>query len=299
MSEALLNSLPTPVALVCGSGALNAAAQAGMIKALGSWRPDLAIGSSGGALTVGCMFTHDNPAHRAHEAWHQLAESKLLHLSWGRLYSAISGRETSRQTRQMEELLHGLFGHEEFAPDGRQAMVTSNLVTGLPEIINSGRLAKGVQAAAAFPVIANPVERHGEILIDGSFTASLPVAQAYEMGAASIVACDTGRAGFSDVQEGHIRWYDVAVVSINHQVAANAAHDVATVAAHIPVVLLSVPDPFRVTMADVGSRINVGERLARQQLAGIAERWSEIKQPGVYATAEEVVSDRRLTGVVR
>lgn len=299
MTEDLLNSLPKPVALVCGSGALNAAAQAGMIKALGSWRPDLAIGSSGGALTVGCLFTDNDPAKRAYRAWHQLAESKLLHLGWGRIYSAISGRETSRQTRRMEELLHGIFGHEEFAPDGRQAMVTTDLVSGLPEIIDSGRLAKGVQAAAAFPVIANPVERDGAILIDGSFTASLPVAQAYEMGAASIVACDTGRAGLSDAQEAHIRWYDVALVAVNHQVAANAAHDVATVAAHIPVMLLSVPDPFRVTMADVGSRINVGERTARQQLAGIADRWSTITEPGVYATAEEVVSDRRLTGVLR
>jgi len=299
VTHQLLHSLPSPTALVCGSGGLNAAAQAGMLKALGSYRPDLVFGSSGGALTVASMYVGEDPAQQAHRRWKQLAESKFMHLSWGRVYSAVSGKETARQTRHVEELLGELFGDADFAPGAVQSVVATNLGTGLPKVMNQGRLAPAVQASAAFPVIANPVERDGTILIDGSFSAPLPVAQAFEGGARSIIAFDTGRAGLRASQEKHFRWYDVALVSINHQVAANAAHDVALVAAQIPVVMVSVPDPFRVTLADIGSRINLGERMAREQLAGIAERWSSISDPGVYAAAPEVVEDRRLSGLVR
>ena len=50
----LLSTLPTPVALVLGAGEQNCVAQAGMLMPLlsGGWRPDLVVGSSGGAFPV-------------------------------------------------------------------------------------------------------------------------------------------------------------------------------------------------------------------------------------------------------
>ena len=71
MSEAiadLLAALPAPTALVCGAGGLNATAQAGMLAALGPWRPDLGIGSSGGAVTTACL-TADDAAEFARDCW--------------------------------------------------------------------------------------------------------------------------------------------------------------------------------------------------------------------------------------
>jgi NTE family protein len=299
MSVELLDSLPKPTALVCGSGGLNAAAQAGMLQAIEPWQPDLVVGSSGGALTAAGLDGSENPAAGVAEVWRELASSGFPYVSFGRVVSAVSGRETSKQTRKIEELLQRLFGEAQLADDGSRAMVATNLNTGLPTVITAGPVAKAVQASAAFPMLVNPVERDGTILVDGSFSASLPVGQAYELGAKSIVALDTGRAPLKASQVKQIRWFEVVMVSVNHQVAANAAHDVAAVAARIPIVMLSVADPFRIRLAELDERIELGGYEARRQLQAIAGRWATITEPGVYAAAEEVVADRRLSDMVR
>lgn len=299
MNTGALPTMPRPTALVCGSGGLNASAQAGMLEALHGWEPDLVVGSSGGALATACWDGSAAAAARTAEVWAELANSGFPYVSFGRLVSAVSGRETSKQTRKVEELLDRMFGDAQLAENGSRAIVATNLRTGLPNVISAGPVVPAVQASTAFPVLVNPVELDGTILIDGSFSASLPVGQAYDMGAASIVALDTGRAPLKASQEKKIRWYEVVVVSANHQVAANAAHDVAAVAAHIPILMLSVPDPFRIKLTELDERIELGGYEARRQVKEIASRWPSITEPGVYAVADEVVSDQRLTGVLR
>lgn len=302
MTLNLLGSLPRPVALVTGSGGLNAAAQAGLLAAMAGWRPDIVIGSSGGALTASClMVTADTTAAAslAAEAWRQVGASGLVQLGWAQVAGAMTGRENSRRTKQWRALFESLFADAWLADDDTQALVATNLSTGQPHVFRNGPLVPALMAAAAFPAVASPGEQDGDILVDGSFGASLPVLQAVGLGAASIVALDTGRAQITGESAVPNRWYDVVMASVRHQVAANATHDVATAAAAVPVVMLSVADPFRVLAGDIDERISEGEAAGRTQLAALTARWVSIREPGVYTAADEVRLDRRLTGVVR
>lgn len=302
MTLNLLGSLPRPVALVAGSGGLNAAAQAGLLAAMTGWQPDLVLGSSGGALTASCLaVTGDTTAAAslAVEAWRQVAASGLVQLGWAQVAGSLTGRENSRRTKQWLALFESLFADAWLAEEGTQALVATNLSTGQPSLFTNGPVVPALMAAAAFPAVMTPAEQDGDILVDGSFAASLPVLQAVDMGAASIVALDTGRAQITGESAAPSRWYDVVMASVRHQVAANATHDVATAATRVPVVMLSVADPFRVLAGDIDERISEGEAAGRTQLAALKSRWASIHEPGVYTAADEVRLDRRLTGVVR
>lgn len=302
MTLHLLNSLPGPVALVLGSGGLNAAAQAGMLGPLAGWQPDIIVGASGGALTASCLATAGDVAAGAvlsAEAWRQVADSKLVQIGWTTMAGAVTGRENGRRTKAWRALFESLFNAAELADDDTQALVATNLSTGQPHLFTHGPIVPALMAAAAFPAVASAVELDDEVLVDGSFTASLPVLQAVGLGARSVVALDTGRAQIAGESTAPKRWYDVVMASVRHQVAANAAHDVATAAAHLPIVILSTADPFRVMWHDIPDRIAAGETAGRDQLAALKSRWTSIHEPGVYTAADEVRLDRRLTGVVR
>lgn len=298
MSE-LLATMSRPAALVCGSGGLNAAAQAGLLGALGAWRPDLVVGSSGGALTAVAAWGASDPAAAAVEAWDAVATSNVVQVSWTRVASAVTGRESNRTAKQWRTLFEDMFESRQLDDEGRQALVATDLTAGTPRLIRSGSVVSALLASTAFPLVASPSDDAGSILIDGSFVAPLPVLQAIDMGARSIVALDTGRADPDSSPKDAMRWYDVVLASIRHQLAATAAHDVASAAGQVPVVVLAAADPFRVVGADIHNAIHRGERAGRQQMTALEQRWASISQPGVYTAADEVTRDRRLTGVVR
>ena len=135
------------------------------------------------------------PDAMARDVWRRIAASKMVRFGWTRMASAATAREGGRLTRQWRELLDPIFGDRTFAADGTQAMVATNLTKGLPMVIDRGTLVEGILASAAFPVVASAVEHNGDVLVDGSFTAPVPVLQALDLGAAAVVALVPGRPG--------------------------------------------------------------------------------------------------------
>lgn len=313
---AALSSLPTPVALVLGSGQQNAAAQVGMWRALVAatdWRPDFVIGASSGSLLAACVIAetlatdgridpHSGPAagDAAEALWRSVAGSKLAKVGWTKLAAAIAGRDRSRTIKQWRELLGQTLGEASFPPDSQHALVATNVTSADPTVLDTGSLVSAVLTAAAFPVITPPVEAaDGDILVDGSFIEPVPVVTAAFRGARSMLVFDTGRSALDDTPVAPSRWFDVVLVSVHHQVAATASHDVFRVAHECPVVMLSTPEPFEVGWQDVPARLTAGEDAGAAQLAMVASRWQSITAPGVYCAADEVALDRRLTGVIR
>lgn len=316
-----LSSLPTPVALVLGSGLQNAAAQVGMWRALASatdWRPDFVIGASSGSLLAACVIAHprlvqvrppdggltgvpdDVVGDAAEQLWRNVADSKLTKIGWTRLAGAIAGRDRSRTTKQWRELLGETLGDAEFPPGSPHAMVATDVTRTQPSVIDTGSLVSAVLTSAAFPVITPAVEAaDGNVLVDGSFIEPVPVTTALRRGARSILVCDTGRSALDDTPVAPTRWFDVVLASIHHQVAASASHDIFRVAHQCPIVVLSTPEPFEIGWPDVPERITAGQESAANQLAMIASRWTSITEPGVYCAADEVALDRRLSGVIR
>ncbi len=295
----ILEHLPRPVALICGYGEQNAAAQAGMLEPLlaDGWEPDIIVGSSAGAITAGAVMLGEEPAAQAQEIWRAVAESKVAHFGWTRMAAALAGNEGSRVTRQWLALFEPLFGDADIGP--RQGFVATDLTHGEAVLLTEGRIADAILAAAAFPILTAPATLDDAILVDGGFTAPLPTLQALALGAASIVALDTGRAAHNAESAAPTRWYQLVLSSVRHQVAAIAAHDTAAAALAVPVVVLACAEPFGVAWEDVDERIEVGRVRTVEQLAALARRWRDVSEPGVYTASDVVIADKRLTGLIR
>ena len=72
------------------------------------------------------------------------------------------------------------------------AVIATELLSGDPVILEDGELRRNVLASAAIPGLFPPVEIGGRTLADGGLAAQVPVLQALELGASSVVVLDTG-----------------------------------------------------------------------------------------------------------
>jgi len=66
--------------------------------------------------------------------------------------------------------------------------VATDLVTGKPEVFDSGSLAEALRATMSLPAIFSPVRRDGQIYVDGGLMENLPVDVARTMGADIVIA---------------------------------------------------------------------------------------------------------------
>ncbi|MCL1795879.1 MAG: patatin-like phospholipase family protein, partial [Clostridia bacterium] len=75
------------------------------------------------------------------------------------------------------------------------AVVACNFETMEPVVFRSGPLYKAVRASISIPGVFTPVERDGELLVDGGLLRRVPSDIAREMGADVVVAVDVGYRG--------------------------------------------------------------------------------------------------------
>lgn len=70
------------------------------------------------------------------------------------------------------------------------AIIAANIANGEKVTIRSGPVAEAVRATSAIPGIFRPVERDGEMLIDGGAIENVPISPLRDMGADVVIACD-------------------------------------------------------------------------------------------------------------
>lgn len=76
------------------------------------------------------------------------------------------------------------------------AAVTTDLATGLRVDLTSGPLASAVLASCSLPVLLEPVQRDGRLLVDGGLSSQLPVRAVRDtLGARPVVAVDVNVGG--------------------------------------------------------------------------------------------------------
>jgi len=68
--------------------------------------------------------------------------------------------------------------------------VATDIVTGKPVILNRGSLPEAMRASMSIPGIFAPVEKEGQLLVDGGLVCNLPVEIVRKMGAEVIIAVD-------------------------------------------------------------------------------------------------------------
>lgn len=116
---------------------------------------------------------------------------RRLHASH-RALSRISVLSGKRIMKVFEELFEDRTFEQTVIPF---AAVTADLNAGCEIIVTTGPLARGVAASAAIPGIFPPVEIDGHLLIDGGYTAPVPIDAVQTMGANVVVAVDVSLGG--------------------------------------------------------------------------------------------------------
>ena len=188
-----LRALPRPLAYVLPGGGALAAYQVGVLDALteAGLRPDRLIGVSAGAMNAAfyAWGADADGVRRLQHVWSTVKRRDLVRVQPGRVALALAGKRTSfLDNRHGIEFLRRHFGNRqvEHAPIPL-SIITTDLGTGRPFVVESGDVVDAIVASSAFPGVLPPIEIDGRTLIDGGVVADVPLDVAAELGAKSVV----------------------------------------------------------------------------------------------------------------
>jgi NTE family protein len=248
--------LPRPVGFVLGGGGSLGAIQVGMLRALADHdvAPDLVVGTSVGSVN-GSLLALD-PAHaavRLTTLWSMMTRRRVFP---GGLLTRLRTLRRERthlfsNSGLAKVLAEGLDGASEFSelrlPFGAVAV---DALTGQPVLMRTGDLVSAILASAAIPGIYPAVHRSGRVLYDGGVLANVPIRQALDMGAASLVVLDCAFPGHlpavpSTLPETLLFW---ATLGMRNQGLLEAT----AASADVPIVYLPGPPVQAVRPLDFG-----------------------------------------------
>jgi NTE family protein len=178
---------PAPrLALVLSSGGARAFAHVGVIDELekAGLRPDLVVGSSGGAI-VGAIYARHGSATKLRELTRSTDWTVLFP------HPVLARFGAGARSEELERLMRALLGGDriERLPIGFAAVAT-DLQTGELAAFVSGDAAQAVRASAAAPGRFLPAEIKGRTYADGALASPLPVQAARALGADYVIAVD-------------------------------------------------------------------------------------------------------------
>lgn len=233
-------TLPRPVAYALGGGASSTAAQVGMLRALAEhgFEPDLIVGTSAGALN-GAVIADDphGGLARLQRLWTSMESRVLIPDTRLRRIRNVVGLRHVYLNDGLRRLFERHIRARTFAELPTPfACVATDLDSGTPVIMRSGKLVEALLATCAIPGVFPIAMRGQQVLADGLCVANLPVRQALELGAASIVVLD-GRPKMPMLgSRRDVR--SVVSAAFSTIVARQAWADLEYVAARVPTVVL-------------------------------------------------------------
>jgi NTE family protein len=216
--------------------------------------PDLVVGTSVGSVN-GSLLALD-PAHaavRLTTLWSMMTRRRVFP---GGLLTRLRTLRRERthlfsNSGLAKVLAEGLDGASEFSelrlPFGAVAV---DALTGQPVLMRTGDLVSAILASAAIPGIYPAVHRSGRVLYDGGVLANVPIRQALDMGAASLVVLDCAFPGHlpavpSTLPETLLFW---ATLGMRNQGLLEAT----AASADVPIVYLPGPPVQAVRPLDFG-----------------------------------------------
>lgn len=162
--------------------------------------------------------------------------------------------------------------------------VATNLANGEPVVIDSGDIAKAINASMAIPSLFRPVEYNGEILIDALASKNFPVTEVIEMGADIVIGVDIG-APLADVDE-------LSFLGVLNQIQAFRGYDF-TIQERKKVDLLIEPEISDYSPTDFSKQeelIKIGEESALK----ILESLRELSNPEDFKKRTSLIRFREL-----
>ena len=186
------------VAFVFSGGGPLGALQVGTLKALYEHgiRPDLAVGTSVGALNATWMAFDPSPEGivRLENSWLRMKDSDLFpgggrfKASWARML--VRGNRI-HENIGLRRVIETSLGRPRFEDAQIPLAVTAtDLETGAEKMFTSGDIVEPLLASTAMPGIFPPIPIDGRNYIDGGVANNVPIAPAVEMGATTVYVMD-------------------------------------------------------------------------------------------------------------
>lgn len=88
--------------------------------------------------------------------------------------------------------------------------VATNLSTGMKEVLYKGDLTDAIRASISIPLVFEPVERNGHLLVDGGLAEPVPAATVKDMGAGIVAAVNLD----SVYSIKHQDWHDLNIKKV-------------------------------------------------------------------------------------
>jgi NTE family protein len=245
--------LPRPIGFVLGGGGAYGAVQVGMLQALEELaiRPDLVVGTSVGSLN-GVMLAQQpqDAVARLADVWSALRTKMIFPGGW---FARVRTLQVSRawvvDHSGLSQVLDQHLTMGDFAELAVPfAAIATDVQRGRTVVIDEGLLRPAVLASAAIPGVFPPVQHAGRVLVDGGLTANVPILQALERGARSLVVLDCGLWGYRDDVPATLleTMYRVAAVTLRQQLI----HELPLAVPQVPVVFLPGPFPMQTNPLD-------------------------------------------------
>jgi NTE family protein len=250
--------------------------------------PDLIVGTSAGALNGALLAEeHLGAAARLTELWLSFDRRSLIPDRPGTRLRNLAGRRHLYSDEGLRALIRAYVHSETFAQLGTAfACVATDLDSGEPVVLDSGPLVTALLATCAIPGVFPMVLRDGRHLADGLCVANIPVRQALDLGAGSIIALN-GRTNIQPAR-GRRDVKDVVSAAFAAALAQQSRADLEFAAARVPTIVMPGQPPGRLKAFHFGATAAVIEdayRASRDFLESIgvqrAVRWiADLPAPG-------------------
>lgn len=192
-------------AFVLSGGGSRGALQVGALRALleTGYVPDLLVGTSiGAANATGLAMWGVNLKGLAalEQVWTQIANAEMLDRRISQLLLRVMMGHPSDHTRKKVENYFMSLGISpnltfEMVPYAHLALISADLESAIPVIYGQNQndhVLEGLLTSIAVPPWFMPIQKDGQIIIDGGALSVLPIEPALRMGATEIIALDLG-----------------------------------------------------------------------------------------------------------
>lgn len=172
------------IGLALGSGAALGAAHVGVIRALEEHgiKPGVIAGTSIGSL-VASLYAFGKTVDEIEEI--------ALSLDWLDISRIKLSKMGLLSNNELGEILDETLGDVTFDQAGiKLGVVATDIANGEKIIITQGNVSDAVKASTCIPVIFEPVEYDGRLLVDGGLMESVPISALKQLGAEFIIAVD-------------------------------------------------------------------------------------------------------------
>lgn len=242
-------------AFVLSGGASLVAVQAGMLHALyeRGVRPDLIVGSSGGAINGAFIASHPPTVESALELaaiWRQTRRGQVFPLRPLRGLIGFLGSSDhlvpGSGLRRLVESHVGQTRLEELPIPLH--VVAVDVMTGEELLLSAGSTTDAVMASSAVPGVLPPVRWGNRLLIDGAVANNTPISQAVALGASEIYVLPTGHACALKTPPGSALGMSLHALSL--LMHRQLIDDIARYRDHVKLVVLPPPCPLTVSPID-------------------------------------------------